>query len=414
MHYFTICARNYLGYALTLRDSVLRAEPGAHFTIFLADDQVDDAEVAAFTVPAQALNIPGFEDMCFRYTLMELSTAIKPYCFDHVFDQMGAARAVYLDPDIEVFRPIDAVRQAFDAGASAVLTPHILQPYQDNKTPGDLDILSSGTFNLGFGAFAKVPEARDFITWWGRKTRTDCYVDLPRGKFVDQKWVDFAPSFLADLHVLRDPGYNVAYWNLSGRPVEAGPDGLTAGGAPLVFFHFSGVVPGDRTVFSKHQDRITMDTAGPAADLVRAYLDQLDAKGQANWASTPYAYACYEDGTPIPPPVRRGPLTGGDLATTLKAYDSTYWNALSPDVEQSDGAPVTRLMLAVHAMRTDLQETFPLTSESGRKGFHAWFITHAGREQRLTDEMMPAGSSRQSQLTAAMRRTASRLRNGKR
>ena len=414
MHYFTICARNYLGYALTLRDSVLRAEPGAAFTIFLADAQVDDTAVAEFTIPAHELGIPGFAEMCFRYSLMELSTAIKPFCFDHVFDKMGAARAVYLDPDIEVFRPLDGVRQAFDAGASAVLTPHILQPYEDDKTPGDLDILSAGTFNLGFGAFANVPEARAFIAWWGRKTRTECLVDLPRGLFVDQKWVDFAPSFLADLHVLRDPGYNVAYWNLSGRPVENGPDGITAGGAPLVFFHFSGVVPGDQSVFSKHQDRIIMDHAGPAADLVRAYLDQLDTNGQAEWATTPYAYACYEDGTAIPPPVRRGPLTGQSLAATLKAYDAAYWNALSPDVEQTPGAPITRLMLGIHAMRTDLQALYPLASEAGRKGFHAWFITYAGREYRLTEAMMPAGSSQQSQIAAAMRRTASRLRNGKR
>ena len=41
-----------------------------------------------------------------------------------------------------------------------------------------------------------------------------------RMMFTDQRWIDFVPSFF-DHHILKDPGYNVAYWNLHGREVTS-------------------------------------------------------------------------------------------------------------------------------------------------------------------------------------------------
>ena len=106
---FTICARNYLAYAMTLRDSVRRHQPDADFLIFIADGPVDVPGLEDIIVPLEQLGIPGLQDMCFRYTLMELSTAIKPFCFEYVFDHLDVSTAVYLDPDIEMFARLDAV-----------------------------------------------------------------------------------------------------------------------------------------------------------------------------------------------------------------------------------------------------------------------------------------------------------------
>ena len=39
---------------------------------------------------------------------------------------------------------------------------------------------------------------------------------MSRNMFTDQRWVDFVPS-LFDHLILKDPGCNVAYWNLHGR-----------------------------------------------------------------------------------------------------------------------------------------------------------------------------------------------------
>lgn len=335
-------------------------------------------------VSLSQLPLPRLDDMRFRYSVMEFATAIKPACFQYFLEERGFDAAIYLDPDISVFAPLSQVEAALASGASCVLTPHILAPLNDDARPNDLDIMRSGVFNLGFGAFASTPEALAFINWWARHLETECLDDLENGLFVDQKFMDFAPAFLPNLHVLRNPGYNVAYWNLSQRPVDRSADGhYTAGGAPLVFFHFSGVVPGDDSVFSKHQDRFTMQTAGPAAGLVRDYLGQLAANGHARWSALPYAYGRFNNGDPIFAPMRRAWKAEPGGANPFSNPQTEWWNALSPDVDQDAGAPITRLMFAFHQSRPDLRAEFPLSLRSGRRGFHDWFLVNGIREYRL-------------------------------
>lgn len=407
--YFTICSRNYLAYALTLRDSLCKAAPGLPFTIFLADAALPDtAPQGVELLPVSGLPIENLDDMAWRYNVIEFNTAVKPFCFDFMFDQRGCDAAVYLDPDIQVFAPLTAVEDALAGGASSVLTPHICAPLMDEGTPSDIDLMRSGTFNLGFAAFANVPEARDFIRWWGSKLRTHCYIDLNNGLFVDQRFVDFAPSFIERLTVLRDPGYNVAYWNLANRPVRKDVSGWTAAGRPLVFFHFSGVSPGAPDVFSKHQSRFGIDDVGDAAELVRDYLASLAANGQADWSAMPYAYGTFATGEPIADPMRRGPPA--DPADPFAAPNHAYWNAPSLRIDQSPGQLITRLMEAIHAARPDLQEQFPLSSAAGRRDFHAWFIAHGAREYRIGGDTLDAALSDSVIRTQTIARHFARLR----
>ena len=68
------------------------------------------------------------------------------------------------------------------------------------------------------------------------------------GFFVDQRWVDFAAGLVPHLTILRDPGYNLAYWNLPKRDLRWDAEhGYTVDGVPLRFFHFSGYDPERRT-----------------------------------------------------------------------------------------------------------------------------------------------------------------------
>jgi hypothetical protein len=385
---FTICARNYLAYALTLRESLRGAAPEHAFFIFLADGQLEAGQagpapegLAAETIPLDALGLPDPEGMTFRYSVLELATSIKPFCFRHLFDTLGFDRAVYFDPDIEVFAWPDEVTAAFDAGAACALTPHICSPYTDAARPGILDILQSGTFNLGFAAFANVPEARAFLDWWAERLATDCFVDLPRGLFVDQRYVDLAPSFMPSLKVLHSKGLNVAYWNLHERPLVHEGRHWTAGGEPLRFFHFSGVIPGNPGVFSKYQDRFSVDESGPVSQLLEAYLERLASNGHDHWSKIPYAFSLYRTGAPIPAPARRRPFPAG--SDPFARHDHGYWDAPSERFDAGDGTVITRMMHAIHAARPDLQASFPLTTRAGRAGFADWFRAYAASEYGL-------------------------------
>ena len=111
---------------------------------------------------------------------------------------------------------------------------------------------NTGAYNLGFLALRSTPEVQRICRWWGRRLQTECLIDLNRGLFVDQKWADLFPSFIEKTHILRHPGYNVAYWNLSQRRVTFERDAWLVNGLPLRFFHFSGSVISAPSVFSRH------------------------------------------------------------------------------------------------------------------------------------------------------------------
>ena len=61
------------------------------------------------TVPLEELPLPNPRQFCFRYTLLELNTAVKPWMFEHLFER-GYDRVIYLDPDIVVYSPLVGAR----------------------------------------------------------------------------------------------------------------------------------------------------------------------------------------------------------------------------------------------------------------------------------------------------------------
>lgn len=389
--HFTICSRNYLAYALTLRESLLKADPGAEFFIYLADDAGGlDLPADVKVVPVADIAMPALWDMALRYTVMEFNTAIKPFCILDLWDKRGFDAAVYLDPDLHFFRPLTAVKEAVATGADCVLTPHLLEPLNDDFHPDDIQILRTGVYNLGFGAFAKRPGARRFVAWWAKQCETKCVVDLEAGLFVDQRLADFAPAFCDDARILRDPGYNVAYWNYKHRRVAKTAEGWTADGAPLTFFHFSGVVPGDATVFSKHQNRLTVADLGPAKSLLTDYLAALDRHGHEKRKKQAYAFDFFSDGERITPEMRRVYAQSNHARITdrERAFRPRYelFNALAPIAHDgSKDFPVTRLMHEIYLGRKDLHDIFPLAAAEGRRGYARWFLSSAPKEHGVPE-----------------------------
>lgn len=384
--------------------------PETSFYIFLADAPPEEPPPGWNIICAEELGLEDLAQQTYRYSLMEFATAIKPSCFKHLLEKQDYEAAIYLDPDIQLFSSLEKVSRALREGASMVLTPHLLAPLRDEKSPTDLDILQSGTFNLGFAAIRACEEARLFLDWWEERLSQQCYNDLRRGMFVDQKWVDFAPSFMGGLHILRDPGYNVAYWNLLHRPVEKSGSSWRVGEFALTFFHFSGVVPGEPGIFSKHQTRFSINNVGPVKILVSKYLDQLKQNDHASWANVPYAFGHHEDGSAVPDVIRRFPPTEKSALNWWKGLDTAFWNSPSACVDQEHGYEITRLMLAVYESRPDIQSKFPLSLQSGRRMFHDWFVAYGADEHRVAEVHWNASLPRRGRRVSLWRRFRARLR----
>ena len=218
---FTICARNFLAQAQVLHDGLRRHHPNLSFHVALCDE-LGELEPDAFPFSLMSLNdigIPDIAGMIDRYNITELNRSIKPFVFLRLFDDFPSRPVVYFDPDIAILSTLTELEQALEQGADCVLTPHICEPAEYAEMQ-DGRMLQFGIYNLGFCALRDTPEVRRVVAWWGRRLERQCIIDLQAGLFVDQKWADLLPAFIDHTFILRHPGYNVGYWNLSQRTVR--------------------------------------------------------------------------------------------------------------------------------------------------------------------------------------------------
>src|SRR3954463_4151855 len=122
----TIIAKNYLAQARCLAESFYAQHPDGHMFVLLIDQPDDCFEPRdePFTVVLiSELAIPRFVQMAFRYTVLELSTAVKPFFIEYLFDHADLDHLIYLDPDIYCYRPLTPLLNALQTHM-LVLTPH--------------------------------------------------------------------------------------------------------------------------------------------------------------------------------------------------------------------------------------------------------------------------------------------------
>lgn len=291
---FTICSNNYLSLARALGKSLQATGNDYHFIIGLVD-KIDNSLAnyyEGFTIlPCDQIGIPDLEEIAIKYSIAEFNTALKPFYFQHLFNQYPDAEYItFLDPDMLVYRQLTELETGHKE-YDILLTPHILHPMKlDGKHPTEISYLSTGTFNLGFLSLRKSDNTHSFLDWWSERLRHFCYFDFYNGLFVDQKWVNLVPVFFDSVFVIRDPSYNVAYWNLQERTLSQ-PNGVWTinDRFPLSIYHFSSVGIKSGALFHKQQNRYVDEDLPLNKTLFLAYRQIVLAEGyeQTN------PYKCY-------------------------------------------------------------------------------------------------------------------------
>lgn len=292
MIYFTICSRNFIGYAEALRTSLSLHHPNAKFCLILCD-ALEGFDRYSFPYPVvsmEEIGIPHLEAMKTRYNITELNTSLKPFAFLYLFTRHPGEKVVYLDPDIYVASAMTELSDALDAGADCVLTPHISEP-SEFADMDDFKFLSYGIYNLGFCALRDTAEVRRIVAWWARRLERHCIIDLPNGLFVDQKWADYLPAFIEKTTILRHPGYNVAYWNLSQRRISKSEMGWEVNKLPLRFFHFSGNRIEDEDVFTRHNRQFNIHNTSGLREILEEYRQLVFRSGHDYYSSLSYAFS---------------------------------------------------------------------------------------------------------------------------
>jgi len=393
----TIVAKNYLPYARVLAQSFQEHNPGCPFFVLVVDrveGRFDPAKEAFLTLEAHSLDIPNSSVLFTKYSVIEASTAVKPYFLQYLFTRHDIERVIYLDPDILVTDSLAPISQLLEQN-SFVLTPHLTTPINDRHKPGEFTILQAGAYNLGFIGMRRGVVADRMLAWWQARLYDQCFMAPERGMCVDQKWVDLVPGLFGSTFVLRDAGYNVAYWNLHERRVQgAGDHRYTVNAEPLRFFHFSGIDPENLDPISKHQTRFRLRDLGETKALFERYRDMILRAGWAQTKRWPYTYNSLANGIRIPEVARRLYSELGAAASALPdpfdpASAGSFVDWLNEPVDGRPGSPVTRLWHRVYQERSDLRAAYPDVFGANADQFFDWILNSGQREYEVDTVFVP-------------------------
>ncbi|HEY8547205.1 MAG TPA: glycosyltransferase, partial [Acidimicrobiales bacterium] len=392
----TIVARNYLPQARVLARSFLEHHPDGRVVALVVDapgEGLRDDEPFEVITPGHLATDPAVLDtrvlqrMATIYTVLELSTALKPFLLRHLVHDRAEPAATYLDPDIQVFAPLDDI-DALAREHGIVLTPHRTHPVPDDgRQAYERVLVTSGAYNLGFISVSG--GALPFLDWWAENCRRDCVLAPAEGLFVDQRWLDLGVTYFPH-HVLRDPGCNVAYWNLDGRPLAT---------TRLRFFHFSGYDPDVPHLLSVHQGpqpRVLLSEEPELRALCADYAARLEAEGWRECRKLAYGLDHAANGMRIDPLMRRiyrreilqrrigqphGIGTVDELPNPFDPAQVDAFVALLRSPFPGSAAPrISRYLHALHDERLDLQREFPsLTGEAGNH--YLWWVREMGHTE---------------------------------
>jgi hypothetical protein len=395
--FFTIISQNYVPQARCLFESLRIHYPDARHVLCLVEESADPeifSDEGFEVVLAKEVVGHGFYEMAYKYSLVELNTAVKPFAMKWLIDN-GAKYVTYVDPDCYLYSPMEEVFNLFTKGSSIIITPHVMEPIEDASAPSEVDFLRAGTFNLGFISVRDTPETRRFLAWWGDRLRNLCVFDPISGLFVDQKWIELAPSFFQQVAILRHPGYNVAYWNIFQRGIERLPGGWHVQGEPLRFFHFSSLPTEDVSKIARHQDRLDGDAIGPFITEFHTYLARLASNALKPAQEKRYSYNLTWQGKPIESQALRAALrrAKGTTATSVSDLRSEQSIAtlLQPEsaLPIDEMFPISRLIYDAWLNSPLVARQYPLFTAEGRARFLYWVITEGYQPLQIDRALLP-------------------------
>lgn len=394
----TALTANFVAYARVMARSLRDTHPDIPVFAVAAERRSvvegwDEPDFAL--VPIEDFGLADLPWQAFVGTPHQLTVMGKPLVLRHVLDQ-GFDTAIFIDADILITGDLSPYFAACAAHA-VTLTPHLLRPAgTGNRLTRELTMLRSGTFNAGSVAVSRRPSGWRFLDWWLARLRACNRMDPGAGMHHDQRWLDLAPAFFDEVGIVRDPGCNVAYWNLPERRLRREGGVLVVDGGPCRYLHFSGVDPQRPELLSRHGGGIGREALDSAADALDDYMARLEAAGLARTAAAPYSFGAFDNGVPIPD-IARALLR--DLPDSRERFpdpfasmaeDGFYRWLMAPDERLGTGHRIARLWGEVYREREDLRRAFADPAGRDQDAFLAWTSTFGVREHQIDPRLLPA------------------------
>jgi glycosyltransferase involved in cell wall biosynthesis len=389
----TIAANNYLPFARTLCKTFLEHHPDGRFFVLLADEfngAFDPSTEPFEMIELDRLDLPWGDLFLYQYSILELSTAVKPYLLRYLLDTHNLESLLYLDPDLYITAPLTSIDDALSR-SSVVLTPHMFSPPPtDGKKPEEKDIMLSGVYNLGFLGVRNDKTVENLLDWWSKRLSSQCVVDPANALFVDQRWMDLAPSYFTGVEILRDPVLNVAYWNLHERKLQNIEGNFRVNGQPLGFFHFSGFNPNSLETLSKHQSRHRPFDNPALAAISRQYADELISNGYNALSKIPVAFNSISNGVRLgrlSQFVIRKAIEKGINIPSPRCHPDAFCRFLMTPNYLFDKRAIAPILVALEHYRADVKSHFPHSFESAAHAdaIRNWIRSSGGKEENLSE-----------------------------
>lgn len=333
------------------------------------------------SIPIDSVDtIKNLELLKFKYNVLELSTAVKPFIFMYLFKKYSYKKILYFDSDIIVYNPVNKIISKLE-NFEAVVTPHIRETIKDDKEPSEIDFAKSGYFNAGFLGLKRSDKTIEFLKWWAEKTNRYCYIDFNKFYFVDQRWLDYVPIFL-DTYIIKEPGYNLAYFNLQEYVGKIDTK-------QIHFIHFSGF---DKDKVSVYQKRFDIKSLKDYSSYYKDYYSEIS--GLSKIENRKYRYNYFSNSVYISPYIKKIFLDLNIVADNELNIEKTFDIKGKKSVysflnDEHKFIPFTNLMYLLYANNRSLKEKFPnlvfLRLNNSLYSYILWFINESKKEFEIDE-----------------------------
>ncbi|XWW46462.1 hypothetical protein JYG30_03085 [Fibrella sp. USSR17] len=234
----TVCTSDQYGHAMLLVESLKKQHPDQLILVGQIGTATHTAPsgVTELAISDIGLSSAQLAELSARYTATEFRAALKPSLIKAAFKRYPDEQVLlYIDPTAYVYQPLTLILSQLEQH-TILLNPHWLAAPTDDRLPDEKHLQNVGLFSSGFIGFRRCPETDRMLDWWESRCLDHAAINFCIGSCLDQLWLMHVPTLFDGVGILKNPGVQVALWNLPQRTLTETPDGwqVTGQGGPNV------------------------------------------------------------------------------------------------------------------------------------------------------------------------------------
>lgn len=252
-HYCTYFDHRYLARGLALRSSLVEHSPDHTLWVLCLSIECEQFLRKASLPGIRIVPLADLESWDADLAATRSSRSLVEYYFTCspclpryiLATHPDVPGITYLDSDLFFFSSPEPVFSEISTAAIAII-PH---RFSESRAAA---LERYGRYNVGWLTFDRSLAALACLDWWRERCIEWCFDRVEADRFADQKYLDRFPSLFTNVHVITNPGANLAPWNVANHSIQGDTPGVD--GVPLVFYHFQGLKQIRELIFDAHLD----------------------------------------------------------------------------------------------------------------------------------------------------------------